>query len=126
VARKIKIMMTSNGTGDGWDLIVSPWHLDEHIPAWAVPAGATALVGPSLPGRDMARTRKFRNVQADGKAALVIDDVLPPWQPRGVMVRGPAEALEQAVGADGQPVGPIIRIHPAQVISWGLDADADA
>jgi arginase len=41
--------MTSNGTGDGWDRIVSPWHLDEHIPAWAVPAGATALIGPSLP-----------------------------------------------------------------------------
>jgi arginase len=41
--------MTSNGTGDGWDLIVSPWHLDEHIPAWAVPAGVTALVRPSLP-----------------------------------------------------------------------------
>ena len=41
--------MTSNGTADGWDLIVSPWHLDEHIPAWAVPAGTTALVRPSLP-----------------------------------------------------------------------------
>ena len=41
--------MASNGTGDGWDLIVSPWHLDEHIPAWAVSAGATALVRPSLP-----------------------------------------------------------------------------
>ena len=94
-----------------------------------VPLGwsySQALGTIDVGGRDMARTRKFRNVRANGKAALVIDDVLPPWRPRGIMVRGPAEALDEAVGADGQPVGPIIRIHPAQVISWGLDADADA
>lgn len=76
-------------------------------------------------GRDFARTKKFRNVQADPRAALVIDDVLPPWRPRGIMVRGDAEALDQATGADGQPTGAIIRIHPRQVISWGLD-DATA
>lgn len=72
-------------------------------------------------GRDLARTRKFRNVQANPRAALVIDDVLPPWQPRGIMVRGDAEALDEAVGADGQPLGAIIRIRPRQVVSWGLD-----
>ena len=72
-------------------------------------------------GRDLARTKKFRNVQANPKVALVIDDVLPPWQPRCVMVRGEAEALERAVGPDGTQLGPIIRIHPTQVISWGLD-----
>jgi pyridoxamine 5'-phosphate oxidase family protein len=72
-------------------------------------------------GRDFARTRKFRNVQANPRAALVIDDVLPPWQPRGIMVRGDAEALDEAAGADGQRLGAIIRIRPRQVISWGLD-----
>jgi pyridoxamine 5'-phosphate oxidase family protein len=76
-------------------------------------------------GRDFARTRKFRNVQANPSAALVIDDVLPPWRPRAVMVRGPAEVLDDAVGPDGQRLGPIIRIHPAQVISWGLGGSAD-
>jgi pyridoxamine 5'-phosphate oxidase family protein len=75
-------------------------------------------------GRDFARTKKFRNVQANPKVALVIDDVLPPWRPRCVMVRGKAEALEQAASADGAPLGPIIRIHPSQVISWGLDDEA--
>ena len=39
-------------------------------------------------GRDFGRTKKFRNVRANPKVALVIDDVLPPWRPRGVMVRG--------------------------------------
>ena len=46
--------------------------------------------------------------------------VLPPFRPRCLMVRGHAEALHEAVGADGEPVGPIIRIKPTQVISWGL------
>ena len=75
-------------------------------------------------GRDFARTRKFRNVQDTPRAALVIDDVLPPWRPRCVMVRGEAEALDEATGADGGRLGPIIRIHPSQVISWGLDGTA--
>jgi pyridoxamine 5'-phosphate oxidase family protein len=72
-------------------------------------------------GRDFARTKKFRNVKANPKVALVIDDVLPPWRPRSVMVRGEAEALDDATGADGEHLGPIIRIHPSQVLSWGLD-----
>ncbi len=77
-------------------------------------------------GRDFASTRKFRNVQANPKVALVIDDVLPPWRPRCVMVRGDAEALAGAVSAAGERTGPIIRIHPRQVLSWGLaEAGAD-
>ncbi len=34
---------------DGWDLIVSPWHLDEHIPAFPVPVGVAETTCPSLP-----------------------------------------------------------------------------
>ncbi len=87
-----------------------------------VPLGWTynpALETIDIGGRDFARTKKFRNVNP--KVALAIDDVLPPWRPRCVMVRGTAEALDQATGADGKPLGPIIRIHPAEVLSWGLD-----
>ena len=76
-------------------------------------------------GRDMARTRKFHNVQRNPNAALVIDDVLPPWRPRCVMIRGTAEALAEATGLDGQPAGPIIRLRPTDVISWGMDAAAE-
>jgi pyridoxamine 5'-phosphate oxidase family protein len=71
-------------------------------------------------GRDFAHTAKFRNVERNPNVALVVDDVLPPWRPRCVMIRGLAEALHEAVGADGEVVGPIIRITPTQVISWGL------
>jgi pyridoxamine 5'-phosphate oxidase family protein len=76
-----------------------------------------ALDTIDISGRDLARTRKFRNVRANPKVALVIDDVLPPWRPRCIMVRGDAEALEEATSADGERLGPIIRIHPSQVIS---------
>ena len=65
-------------------------------------------------GRDLENTQKFRNVTADSRVAIVIDDVLPPWRPRAVLVRGHASALED----DGQP---IIRITPEHVSSWGTD-----
>jgi pyridoxamine 5'-phosphate oxidase family protein len=71
-------------------------------------------------GREFDRTKKFKNASSNPKVALVVDDVLPPWQPRCVMVRGEAEALKAAVDADGNAVGAIIRIHPSEVISWGL------
>ena len=63
-------------------------------------------------GSDMAATKKFRDVKRSGRAAIVIDDVLPPWQPRGIEVRGRAEAIEDGL--------PLIRIHPDHVRSWGL------
>jgi len=66
-------------------------------------------------GRDFAQTKKFRDVQRTGVAAIVIDDVLPPWQPRGVEVRGQAEAVASP--------SPIIRIHPTRIVSWGIEND---
>lgn len=67
-------------------------------------------------GIDLAATKKFRDVEATGQAALVVDDVLPPWQPRGIEIRGRAEAVD---GADA-----VIRIHPTRIVAWGLDADS--
>jgi pyridoxamine 5'-phosphate oxidase family protein len=72
-------------------------------------------------GRDFAATRKFRNVAANPAVGFVVDDVLPPWRPRAVQVRGRAEALDSATWPDGTSREAIIRIIPAKVISWGLD-----
>lgn len=36
-------------SGDGWDLVVTPWHLDEHIPAFPIPANVTETISPGLP-----------------------------------------------------------------------------
>jgi len=38
-----------DNTSGAWDLIVAPWHLDEHIPDFPVPAGTVAIIGPPLP-----------------------------------------------------------------------------
>jgi pyridoxamine 5'-phosphate oxidase family protein len=73
-------------------------------------------------GHDFAKRKKFRDVQRTGVAALVIDDVLPPWQPRAVEVRGEAVTLDTGgtaimEGFDDQ----IIRIRPRRIVSWGLE-----
>jgi len=41
-------------------------------------------------GFELAKTKKFRDVRATGRAAIVIDDLasVDPWRPRGVEVRG--------------------------------------
>ena len=64
-------------------------------------------------GHNLERTKKYRDVERTGRAAVVIDDVLPPFQPRGIEVRGDAEAIA------GPP--PLLRIHPQRIVSWGLD-----
>src|SRR5919107_2415450 len=46
-------------------------------------------------GHDLANTKKFRDVASSGRAALVVVDVQPPWQPRGIEIRGRAEALAE-------------------------------
>jgi pyridoxamine 5'-phosphate oxidase family protein len=65
-------------------------------------------------GISLERTKKYRDIRATGRAAIVVDDVLPPWQPRGVEVRGRAEALAGP--------RPLIRIHPERVVSWGIES----
>jgi pyridoxamine 5'-phosphate oxidase family protein len=85
----------------------------------------TELDTIDIGGRDFARTRKFHNVQGNPNVALVIDDVLPPWRPRCVLIRGTAEAVAEGTGPDRQPAGPMIRLHPSEVISWGMEFAAE-
>lgn len=65
-------------------------------------------------GWQMSETLKFRHVLDSGRAAFVVDDVVPPWLPRSLEVRGRAEAFHQGEDA-------FIRIHPRRVISRGFD-----
>src|SRR4051812_29292235 len=41
--------MADHSTGGAWDLIVTPWPLDEHIPAFPIAATATQVARPALP-----------------------------------------------------------------------------
>jgi pyridoxamine 5'-phosphate oxidase family protein len=69
-------------------------------------------------GVDLERTKKFRDSQRTGRAAVVIDDLasIEPWRPRGIEIRGAAEAIGGA--------RPVIRLHPERIISWGIESDA--
>jgi len=68
-------------------------------------------------GWNMAASRKFRNVAANGRAAFVVDDLpsVDPWRVRCVEIRGTAEALRLPAG------DAIIRIRPRRIISFGID-----
>ena len=71
-------------------------------------------------GLDITRTVRYRNLLANPRATVVVDDLVSvdPWTPRGVKVRGSA-ALEEDGG------GLRIRIVPEVVWSWGLNPDAE-
>jgi pyridoxamine 5'-phosphate oxidase family protein len=82
------------------------------------PATGTIDIG----GHNMASSRKFRNVRSSGQAAFVVDDIasLSPWRVRCVEIRGRAEAIESPTDSASRVGGPIIRVHPDRVISFGL------
>lgn len=67
-------------------------------------------------GFDIAKTVRYRNVQANARATVVVDDLasVNPWSPRGVKVIGSC-VVEQ--GPDGER----FRIVPEVIISWGVN-----
>lgn len=67
-------------------------------------------------GIDLTRTKKYRDAARTGLAAVVIDDVLPPWRPRGIEIRARAEV-------EPEPAA-LIRLHPVRIVSWGLQSEA--
>jgi pyridoxamine 5'-phosphate oxidase family protein len=71
-------------------------------------------------GHELEQTKKFRDVLHSGRAAIVIDDLqsTDPWRPRGIEVRGRAEAIAMPT--------PLIRIHPERIVSWGIEGGGGA
>jgi pyridoxamine 5'-phosphate oxidase family protein len=67
-------------------------------------------------GFDITRTVRYRNIQANPRATVVVDDLatVDPWSPRGIKVIG-AAAIEEVDGA------PRFRITPEVIISWGVN-----
>jgi len=77
-----------------------------------------------IAGWGMGRSKKHRDVTRTGRAAFVVDDAAGPGHPRGIEIRGRAEAL--ATG--GQEFRPnadpeMIRIFPTRIATWGIDGD---
>jgi pyridoxamine 5'-phosphate oxidase family protein len=78
-------------------------------------------------GLRMSQTKKTRDVRRTGRASIVIDDVLPPWQPRMIEVRGTAEVIDSGGKAFGKNFeDTIVRIKPARIISYGIDSGPKA
>jgi pyridoxamine 5'-phosphate oxidase family protein len=80
---------------------------------WRFNPGLDAI---EVGGLNLARTKKFKDVRRIGRASIVIDDLasVDPWRPRGIEVRGQAEAIEGD--------RPRIRILPKRIVSWGLES----
>jgi pyridoxamine 5'-phosphate oxidase family protein len=80
-----------------------------------------------IAGMRMSLTKKLRDVQRTGRASIVVDDVLPPWQPRMIEIRGTAEVVPSGGKAFGEHFeDTIVRIRPTRIISFGIDPDEPA
>jgi len=82
---------------------------------WTVDMEVGAI---DIRGHDFAATKKFRDVARTGQAALVVDDIAStdPFRPRGVEIRGRAEAINTPE--------PTIRLLPRRIVGWGLEDSA--
>ncbi|MFL5885939.1 MAG: PPOX class F420-dependent oxidoreductase [Thermoleophilaceae bacterium] len=71
-------------------------------------------------GLELERSKKFRDVERSGRAAIVIDDLAStdPWRPRGIEIRGRGEAIALPT--------PLIRIYPERIVNWGIEATPSA
>jgi pyridoxamine 5'-phosphate oxidase family protein len=75
-------------------------------------------------GLHVATTKKYRDVQANPWAAIVVDDLAStdPWTPRMLEIRGRAEAVASGGAALGRGFGDaFIRIHPEKVNGFGIE-----
>jgi pyridoxamine 5'-phosphate oxidase family protein len=83
--------------------------------------GGTGTI--DIGGFNMASSRKFRNVADNGRAAFVVDDIasIDPWRVRCLEIRGDAEAITAAADSASGFDGPIIRVRPRRIISFGID-----
>lgn len=77
-------------------------------------------------GFNFDESKKFHDAETNQKIAFVVDDLasIDPWEPRGIEIRGRAETFRE----DGTHLGSDydeswIQIHPARIISWGINED---
>lgn len=71
-----------DNTSGAWDLITTPWHLDEHIPDFPVPVGTAAAIGPPLPdGAVPSRVTVLHRTVADAVAEAARPSPSPAISP---------------------------------------------
>jgi pyridoxamine 5'-phosphate oxidase family protein len=73
-------------------------------------------------GHNIARTKKYRDALRHGRIAFVVDDVLPPWKPRFVEIRGTVAAFSEGGRAINEGFQPeILRLTPTYIVSIGIN-----
>jgi len=77
-----------------------------------------------IPGFEMAKSQKYRNIAHHDRVAFVVDDIASrdPWRVRCLEIRGTAEqALIAPPPGEDHLDSAIIRITPRRIISFGID-----
>ena len=84
-----------------------------------------ALGTIDIAGYNMARSAKYRNIQANPRVAFVVDEVTEASMEGAhfLEVRGTAEAVSDPATADGHLAAEIIRIRPRRVIAYNVGSD---
>ena len=78
-------------------------------------------------GHGMNSSKKFRDILHNPNVAFVVDDVLPPWRPRFLEIRGRAEQVFEGGEKFGSGfASEMIRIFPRRIISFGLSVNGDS
>jgi pyridoxamine 5'-phosphate oxidase family protein len=75
-------------------------------------------------GHNIVPTKKYREALRHGRVAFVVDDVLPPWKPRMVEVRGSVQGLPEGgkeINSNFRP--DILRLTPTYIVSIGVNDD---
>jgi pyridoxamine 5'-phosphate oxidase family protein len=91
------------------------------VALWLDEAAGTIDIG----GPELARSQKFRNVQADPRVSLVVDDQAETPNPigqtgRGIEVRGQAEIVTLDPPLTPGFSSETLRIFPHRVIVWNI------
>jgi pyridoxamine 5'-phosphate oxidase family protein len=74
-----------------------------------------------IAGANMSTSRKFRNAAINPLVSVVVDDMIPAGV-RCLEIRGRAVTLLDPSDSAARATGPIIRIHPDRIISFGVDS----
>lgn len=75
-------------------------------------------------GHNIVPTRKYRDALSHGRVAFVVDDVLPPWRPRLIEVRGTVQTIPEGGKEIMKDFAPdILRVTPNYIVSMGINDD---
>lgn len=76
-------------------------------------------------GHNLVASKKYRDALRHGRVAFVVDDVLPPWRPRFVEIRGTVQALLEGGKTINEGFSPeLLRVTPTHIVSFGINDQA--